>query len=128
IVDISKYFDQIIEVNEQERWVTVQPGVIRDDLNHYLQPYGLLFGPETSTASRAMIGGMVGNNSCGLHSIVWGDVRSHLLELKVVLFDGSEVVIKQEDISKIQEYTGAKKEIYNGLITLLDNRRIELIK
>jgi FAD/FMN-containing dehydrogenase len=59
--------------------------VIRDDLNKHLAPYGLLFGPETSTASRAMIGGMIGNNSCGLHSITWGATRDHLLEVKVLL-------------------------------------------
>ena len=91
VVDISKYFGNILEVNVEERWVRVQPGVIRDDLNAYLKPYGLMFGPETSTASRAMIGGMIGNNSCGLHSIVWGTTRDHLLEVKALLSDGAEV-------------------------------------
>ncbi|WP_020605527.1 FAD-binding and (Fe-S)-binding domain-containing protein [Spirosoma spitsbergense] len=91
VVDISKYFGQILEVNEQERWVRVQPGVIRDDLNAFLKPYGLLFGPETSTASRAMIGGMIGNNSCGLHSIIWGTTRDHLLEVRTILSDGADV-------------------------------------
>ncbi|MBC8154971.1 MAG: FAD-binding oxidoreductase, partial [Bacteroidetes bacterium] len=91
IVDISKYFAQILEVNAAERWVRVQPGVIRDDLNAFLKPHGLLFGPETSTASRAMIGGMIGNNSCGLHSIIWGTTRDHLLEVRAVLSDGAEV-------------------------------------
>ncbi|WP_020594695.1 FAD-binding and (Fe-S)-binding domain-containing protein [Spirosoma panaciterrae] len=91
VVDISKYFGTIQEVNAAERWVRVQPGVIRDDLNAFLKPHGLLFGPETSTASRAMIGGMIGNNSCGLHSIVWGTTRDHLLEVRAVLSDGAEV-------------------------------------
>ena len=91
VVDISKYFGQILEINEQERWVRVQPGVIRDDLNAFLKPYGLLFGPETSTASRAMIGGMIGNNSCGLHSIIWGTTRDNLLEVRTLLSDGAEV-------------------------------------
>ncbi|WP_428667534.1 FAD-binding and (Fe-S)-binding domain-containing protein [Runella sp.] len=90
VVDISKYFDKILEINPEERWVRVQPGVIRDDLNVVLRPYGLMFGPETSTANRAMIGGMIGNNSCGLHSISWGATRDHLLATKVVLSDGSE--------------------------------------
>ncbi|HTL09952.1 MAG TPA: FAD-binding oxidoreductase, partial [Chitinophagaceae bacterium] len=89
VTDLSRYFNRIIELNAAERWVRVQPGVIRDDLNRYLQPYGLMFGPETSTANRAMIGGMVGNNSCGLHSIVWGAVRDHLLAVRMVLQDGS---------------------------------------
>ncbi len=65
IVDVSKYFTKIIELNKEEKWVRVQPGVIRDELNMFLKPHGLFFGPETSTANRAMIGGMVGNNSCG---------------------------------------------------------------
>src|ERR1019366_2744602 len=98
VVDISKHFSQILEVNVEEKWVRVQPGVIRDDLNHYLRGFGLMFGPETSTANRAMIGGMIGNNSCGLYSIVWGAVRDHLLETHVILSDGSEAVFKQEDI------------------------------
>ena len=65
IVDVSKHFTQILEINTQENWVRVQPGVVRDELNMFLKPHGLFFGPETSTANRAMIGGMVGNNSCG---------------------------------------------------------------
>ena len=90
VVDVARHFNQILEINEKERWVRVQPGVIRDDLNKALRPHGLMFGPETSTASRAMIGGMVGNNSCGLHSIVWGTTRDHLRAAKVLLSDGSE--------------------------------------
>ena len=91
VVDISKHFGQILEVDAKQRWVRVQPGVVRDDLNAFLKPHGLLFGPETSTASRAMIGGMIGNNSCGLHSIIWGTTRDHLLEVRAVLSDGAEV-------------------------------------
>ncbi|SEL66893.1 FAD-binding and (Fe-S)-binding domain-containing protein [Parapedobacter koreensis] len=94
VVDVSRHFNRVLEVNKEERWVRVQPGVVRDDLNAYLRPYGLMFGPETSTASRAMVGGMIGNNSCGLHSIVWGDTRSHLLSANVLLDDGSEVVFE----------------------------------
>src|SRR5580704_15971247 len=92
IVDVSKYFTGVIELNTGERWVRVQPGVIRDDLNLFLRPHGLLFGPETSTANRAMIGGMVGNNSCGSNSIIYRSTREHLLEVKAILSDGSEAV------------------------------------
>ncbi len=91
VVDVSKYFTGILEFNVAERWVRVQPGVVRDELNLFLKPHGLLFGPETSTANRAMIGGMVGNNSCGANSVVYGSVREHLLEVKALLADGSEV-------------------------------------
>lgn len=121
VIDISKYFTNIIEVNEKEKWVKVQPGVIRDDLNYHLKQYGLMFGPETSTANRAMIGGMLGNNSCGLHSIVWGAVRDHILEVKALLNDGSEVVFTQEDILQQQNYSTTKGKIYQQLNQLLSN-------
>lgn len=91
VVDASKHFTQILEVNSEERWVRVQPGVIRDELNKHLKPYGLYFGPETSTANRAMIGGMVGNNSCGSNSVVYRATREHTLSVKALLADGSEV-------------------------------------
>ncbi|MFD0832068.1 FAD-binding and (Fe-S)-binding domain-containing protein [Mucilaginibacter boryungensis] len=119
VVDISKYFNQVVEINKEEKWVRVQPGVIRDDLNHYLKPHGLMFGPETSTANRAMIGGMVGNNSCGLHSIVWGSVRDHLIEAKVILSDGSEVVFNaKNDIQTISD-NPLESKIYQSVIELL---------
>src|SRR5690606_5883281 len=128
VVDVSKHFNAILEVNTDERWVRVQPGVIRDDLNAYLRPYGLMFGPETSTASRAMVGGMVGNNSGGLHSIVWGDTRSHLLEAKVLLNDGSEALFEAlDDAALFRKLTMASREgdIYrrmNDLLTRPENQ------
>ena len=121
VVDISKYFKEVVEVNTTEKWVRVQPGVIRDDLNAFLRPHGLMFGPETSTANRAMIGGMVGNNSCGLHSIVWGSVRDHLLEATVILSDGSQAVLKNEENTDNAPYTGLLKNIFQEFIHLLSD-------
>lgn len=89
VVDVSRHFTQILEINADEKWVRVQPGVIRDELNRELKSHGMLFGPETSTSNRAMIGGMVGNNSCGSNSVVYGSTREHTLEIKAVLSDGS---------------------------------------
>ncbi|WP_375582124.1 FAD-binding and (Fe-S)-binding domain-containing protein [Cyclobacterium xiamenense] len=94
VVDVSKYINKTIEFNKQEGWVRVQPGVVRNELNNYLKEHGYFFSPITSTATRAMIGGMVGNNSCGTTSIVYGSTREHVLELKVLLSDGSEAVFK----------------------------------
>jgi FAD/FMN-containing dehydrogenase/Fe-S oxidoreductase len=94
VVDVSKHFTKILEINTEEKWVRVQAGVIRDELNLFLKEYGLFFGPETSTANRAMIGGMVGNNSCGSNSVVYRSTREHLLEVRGFLSDGSEVVLK----------------------------------
>ncbi len=128
VVDISKYFGAIQEVNPEEKWVRVQPGVIRDDLNKYLAPYGLLFGPETSTASRAMIGGMIGNNSCGLHSITWGSTRDHLLEVKAILADGSEVTFQNRTRAEFRERVAGKEgmgkreqAVYAGMWGILSN-------
>ena len=129
VVDISKYFTSVIEINKEERWVKVQPGVIRDDLNEYLKPFGLMFGPETSTANRAMIGGMIGNNSCGLHSIIWGDARNNLLEVKALLSDGSEIVFKDlskakfEEKCKLQNLEGNIYRSLNNLLSNNDNRQ-----
>ena len=100
IVDVSKHFIQILETNVAEKTVTVQPGVIRDILNLELKQKGLFFGPETSTANRAMIGGMVGNNSSGSNSIKYGVTRDHVLEIEAFLSDGSQVVFKE--LSKVE--------------------------
>ena len=128
VVDISKYFDAVLEINADEKWVRVQPGVIRDDLNAFLRPYGLMFGPETSTANRAMIGGMVGNNSCGLHSIVWGSVRDHLLEASVILSDGSQATFKKEANTEGASYAGFMENIFHELMKMLsDTKNQELI-
>ena len=89
IVDVSKNFNRILEINANEGWAIVEPGIVRDDLNKHLKPYGYFFAPETSTANRAMIGGMIGNNSCGSNSVVFGSVREHLLEVDTFLSDGS---------------------------------------
>ena len=97
VVDVSKYFTKILELNTTEKWVRVQPGVIRDELNLFLKPHGLLFGPETSTANRAMIGGMVGNNSCGSNSVVYRSTREHVLEIKALLSDGTETIFGSLD-------------------------------
>lgn len=129
VVDISKHFTQMIEVNVEEKWCRVQPGVIRDDLNSYLKGFGLMYGPETSTANRAMIGGMVGNNSCGLHSIVWGSARDHLIEAKVLLSDGSTAVFKERDWSEVDSMQGLEGKIYQDLFSLLNNNeRQQLIR
>ena len=94
VIDLSKHFSNILEVSPEQQWVKVQPGVIRNDLNKFLQPYGLFFGPETATQSRAMIGGMVGNNSCGSNSMIYGSTREHVIALKALLSDGSEVLFE----------------------------------
>jgi len=92
VVDISRHFNEVIELNVKEHWVRVEPGVVLDELNKQLEPHGLFFGPETSTSNRCMIGGMVGNNSCGSHSLIYGSTREHTLEVKAFLGNGMEAV------------------------------------
>ncbi|MEE2825218.1 MAG: FAD-binding and (Fe-S)-binding domain-containing protein, partial [Planctomycetota bacterium] len=89
IVDLSRHFNRILEINRDQQWARVQPGVVRDELNLALIEQGLMFGPETSTSNRAMIGGMVGNNSCGANSIVYGSTRDQTIEIEGLLSDGS---------------------------------------
>ena len=81
VVDVSRKFTKILEINADEQWVRVQPGVIRNELNMAIESHGILFGPETSTQNRAMVGGMLGNNSCGSNSIKYGSVRDHVMEI-----------------------------------------------
>ena len=92
IVDVSRYLNKLIEINTREKWVRVQPGIVLDELNLQLKHTGLFFAPETSTSNRCVIGGMIGNNSSGLHSLIYGTTREHLVSLDVILSDGSEAV------------------------------------
>lgn len=134
VVDVSRYFTSILELNTAENWVRVEPGVIRDELNYFLKPKGFLFGPETSTSNRAMIGGMIGNNSCGANSIVYGSTRDHLLEIKAFLSDGTPVIFKDLDTKEFLEKlalpeTDLEGEIYRHIYHLLtDKSKREQIK
>lgn len=110
VVDVSKYLTKILSINTAAKTVTLQPGVIRDELNALLKPYGLFFGPNTSTSNRCMIGGMVGNNSSGTTSIQYGVTRDKVLKLKTILSDGEEVVF--EKISKAEFF---RKMNHNSL-------------
>ena len=114
VVDVSKNLKEILEVNKEEHWVRVQAGVVLEDLNIFLKPYGLFFAPETSTANRCCIGGMVGNNSCGLHSLVYGSVREHIIEAKVILSNGEEAVLSSLDEAECR--AKAEKQTLEGRI------------
>ncbi|MCK5278861.1 MAG: FAD-binding oxidoreductase, partial [Cyclobacteriaceae bacterium] len=130
VVDVSKHFNQILEINEQEKWVRVQPGVVRDDLNFHLKKYDLYFGPETATANRAMVGGMVGNNSCGANSIVYGSTREHVLSVKVLLSDGTETEFKalsnEEFDEKCNRGNPLEQSIYKEINSLLSDKKNQL--
>ncbi|WP_349663674.1 FAD-binding oxidoreductase [Cellulophaga lytica] len=118
VVDVSKHFTKIINVDKDKRQVTVQPGVIRDELNLFLEPYGLFFGPNTSTSNRCMIGGMVGNNSSGTTSIQYGITREKTVSLKAILADGSEANfgnLTTEEFHEKRQLDTLEGKIYNSI-------------
>lgn len=125
VVDVGRYMHKILELNVEEKWVRVEPGVVLDELNQYLEPYGLFFGPETSTSNRCMMGGMVGNNSCGAHSILYGSTRDHTLELHGFLSDGQAVTFRA--LQKWEFENKCRKEslegsIYSSVRDILTNK------
>ena len=139
VVDISKHFKKILEINKEERWARVQPGVVLDELNLALEPYGLFFSPETSTSNRCCIGGMLGNNSCGSHSLIYGSTRHHVLEARGVICDGSVEMFKTFTIKELEERFGSCfwetesnlliQNIYAQLIRwALDEKTVRLIE
>ena len=91
IVDTSKFLNRLLDVNVEERWARVEPGIVLDELNAALKPHGLRFAPDISTASRATVGGMMANNSAGARSVMYGKTIDHVIEQEVVLSDGSVV-------------------------------------
>jgi hypothetical protein len=128
VVDVSKHFTNILGFNEFDKTVTVQPGVIRDELNLFLKPYGLFFGPDTSTSNRCMIGGMVGNNSSGTTSIKYGVTRDKVIELKTILSDGSEVVFSElstEEFNAKKRGNKLENKIYNAIYSELSSEDVQ---
>src|SRR5216117_29547 len=95
VIDMSKYLNRVLEVNTEERWAIVEPGVVQEQLNLHLRPMGFLFGPDTSTANRATLGGMMGNNSAGSHSIIYCKTIDHVLEMDVVLASGEGRTLRE---------------------------------
>ena len=124
VVDVSKYMTSILDINKEEKWVRVQPGVILDELNLELKQHGLFFGPETSTSNRCMIGGMVGNNACGSHSLIYGSTRDHTLEIETILSDGSQAVFSSISSNELNEKAKSKTlegSIYANISKMLSD-------
>ena len=124
VVDVSRHWTEILEINADQRWVRVQPGVIRDELNMALATHGLMFGPETSTANRAMVGGMLGNNSCGSNSVVYGSTRDHTISVTGFLSDGTKATFADITAEEINQKIAAdpdalESKIYAGIIAIL---------
>lgn len=114
VVDVSKHFTNVLAFDEQAKTITVEPGIIRDDLNRFLKPFSLFFGPNTSTSNRCMIGGMVGNNSSGSTSIRYGVTRDKVVAIDGLLSDGSEVTF--EEVSSQEFRTKSLQDDLEGKI------------
>ncbi len=123
VMDFSRFMNNVLEVNEEELWARVQPGLVQDELNHHVRSLGLLFGPDTSTSNRATIGGMLGNNSGGSHSIAYGLTVEHVIELTALLGDGSRVVfgeVTPEGFRAKMRASGLEGQIYREVARLRD--------
>lgn len=128
VIDVSKYFTRILHFDEKAKTVTVQPGVVRDELNSFLKPYGLFFGPNTSTSNRCMLGGMVGNNSSGTTSIKYGVTRDKVLSLECVLSDGSLTTFNNLTTTQLEEkkaLSSLEGTIYKTIVDNLSNVHIQ---
>jgi FAD/FMN-containing dehydrogenase/Fe-S oxidoreductase len=128
VVDVSKYFTRILDINETDRTVTVQPGVVRDELNNYLKPFDLFFGPNTSTSNRCMIGGMVGNNSSGTTSIQYGVTRDKVISLKTLLSDGSEAEFSSLSVEEFHQKLKLKTLEGHIYATVYNELKSETVK
>ncbi|MCX7954367.1 MAG: FAD-binding oxidoreductase [Bacteroidales bacterium] len=127
VVDNSRFFNKIIEVNTTDKYVIVQPGIVRDVLNKYLFKYNLFFPPETSTSNRCTIGGMIGNNSCGTRALVYGTTRDYIIELSGFFSDGTYATIKNFDLNNFNSEKFIKPEIVELLHNVLSNVQTQQI-
>ncbi|MDN6310122.1 MAG: FAD-binding protein, partial [Psychroflexus sp.] len=128
VVDMSRYFTNILDIDPEDQIVKVEPGVIRDELNQDLERYNLFFGPNTSTSNRCMLGGMIGNNSSGTTSIKYGVTRDKVVDLECLLSDGTEVVFGELTIDAFHQklkLDSSEGEIYRKLYALLKDENLQ---
>ena len=129
VLDCSRYMDQLIELNTKAQWARVGPGMIRDQLNNAVKKHKLHFAPDPATGDRATVGGMIGNNSSGTHSIVHGKTVDHVLEVKVALADGTVLELGPETADQWQrseEATDRAAEIHQRFRKIIDDNRDEI--
>ncbi len=129
VVDFTQHMNQVLEVNTEERWARVQPGLVQDELNHHVRSMGLLFGPDTSTSNRATLGGMMGNNSGGSHSLAYGLTVDHVIEIRALLVDGSEAVFGELTPAEFEAKTraaGLEGQIYREVAAIRETYADEI--
>ena len=131
IMDVSRHMNGILDLDAQNRTAHVQPGVIRDTLNRAAARHNLLFGPDTATTNRCMMGGMIGNNSCGSFSIKYGTTRDHILEIEAVLSDGSVALFKPlnpDELRGKMKLDTLEGKIYREMLKLVERNRESILE
>jgi len=118
VIDFSKNLNQVLEVNSEEGWARVQPGIVLDQLNRELAPHGMMYAPDPTTSSRACVGGGIGNNTCGAHSVIYGKSLDHILEVDAILADGTQTHFRNMEAHELEAKlsgTGLESDIYRGV-------------
>ena len=131
VLDMSKFMNQLIEVNVDEHWARVQPGIVLDELNHKLKPHGLMYAPDVATSSRANVGGTIGNNSAGSHSLIYGKTIDHVMSLDLVLANGDEITAEPLSFTEVttkKEGKSLEANIYRELCRICDENTGEIRK
>jgi FAD/FMN-containing dehydrogenase len=130
VIDFTPHLNNILEINEEEKWVRVQPGIVLDVMNSKLRPFGLQYGPDPASSNRAAMGGIVANNATGSHSIVYGMTADHLLETQVYLSDGSTAHFKSfspDMVQQKQKTSGLEGNLYQEIENLV-TKNSDIIK
>ena len=123
VLDFSKYLNRILELDPEQRFARVQPGLVLDTLRDAAEKHGLTFAPDPSTHNRCTLGGMIGNNSSGTHSLMGGKVQDNIEELRVLLYDGTILTVgatSSEELAETIRQGGRRGQIYSGLQRLRD--------
>ena len=131
VLDMSKYMNELIEVNVAERWARVQPGIVLDELNHKLKPHGLMYAPDVATSSRANVGGTIGNNSAGSHSLIYGKTIDHVISLDLVLSNANEITASPISIKELEtkkQGETLEANIYRELCRICEDNAAEIRK
>ena len=131
ILDMSKFMNRLIEVNVDEHWTRVEPGIVLDELNHKLKSHGLMYAPDVATSSRANVGGTIGNNSAGSHSLIYGKTIDHVMSLNLVLANGDEITaapLSYPEVATKKQGNALEAYIYQELCRICDENADEIRK
>ena len=131
VLDFSKYMSQVVEVNPEEAWARVEPGVVLEQLNDHVAPHRFKFAPDPATSNRSCVGGAIGNNSCGSHSVIYGKAIDHVLELDVILSDGSQAHFGPQNSQQLNarlSQGSLESSIYQRIMQIGQDNREEILQ